>query len=512
MRMLESSLKGLFALTVGVGLVGAAVVMAQKEQTPQRVEPVAVDARALSSVFREVAQAVLPSIVSLETEGKVTKLTSGPNPFEDHFGDNSPFGDIFKNNPEYRKFFQDRSPGGMAVPRGKGSGFIIDASGIIMTNSHVVNEAEKVKIRLYDGREYFATDVRTDPRTDIAIVRFDAPSDIKPLALGNSDSSQIGDWVMAVGSPFGLDLTVTQGIISAKGRGPKINEREDFIQTDAAVNPGNSGGPLLNLNGEVIGINTAISTRSGGYDGVSFAIPVNMAKWVSDQLISDGNVKRAYLGIGIQSVDSSMAKQLGFKTAKGAIVTNIFADSPADKAGLKVGDLILELDGKQISTTRGLQSVVERLTPEKSYNAKVIRDGEELSLPIEVGVMPGNFTRAEISKRMENEVEETPAGSFKELGIETQELDEEVLKQLGFEDPSSVKGVLITNVKPGSLAYSNGLRKGYVIEEIGSLKDLKEIDSQKSFEEAIKDLSAEDGYTVVIRTPRGRQFVGISSK
>ena len=510
MRMLESNFRGLLALSIGVALVGAAAVMAQKEQVS--TGPVAVDARALSSVFREVSQKVIPGIVSIETEGKVTRQTSGKNQFEEQFGKNSPLGDLFKNDPKFKDFFRGRrSPGQNSIPRGKGSGFIIDSSGIVMTNSHVVNDAEKVTIRLHDGREFQATDVKTDPRTDIAILRFDAPSDIKALVMGNSDDMQIGDWVMAVGSPFGLDLTVTQGIISAKGRGPRINERENFIQTDAAVNPGNSGGPLLNLNGEVIGINTAISTRSGGYDGVSFAIPMNMAKWVSSQLIEEGNVKRAYLGVAIQSLDIKMAKQLGFKTAKGAIVTNIFPESPADNAGLKIGDLILELDGKKISTTRGLQSVVEKLSPEENYQAKIIREGEEITLPIQVGAMPGNFTRAKISRKMDNERKESPAGSFKELGIETKELNEELLRGLGFDESSSVKGVVITNVEPGSTAHSAGLRKGYIIEKIGTLKEMKDVTSQKSFEEAIKDLSAEEGFTIVIRSPNGRRYIGISS-
>jgi serine protease Do len=510
MRILESNFRGLLALTLGVGIVGAAVVMAQKDQVSS--QPVAVDARALSSVFREISKQVLPSIVSIETEGKITKLTSGSGQLEKKLGKNHPLEELFKNNPEFRGLFEGRGRGRqMPIPRGKGSGFIIDAAGIVITNSHVVNNAEKVIIRMFDGREFLATDVKADPRADIAILRFDAPSDTKAIRLGDSDAMQIGDWVMAVGSPFGLDLTVTQGIISAKGRGPNINERENFIQTDAAVNPGNSGGPLLNLNGEVIGINTAISTRSGGYDGVSFAIPVNMAKWISKQLIEEGNVKRAYLGVAIQSIDSRMAKQYGFKTTKGAIVTSIFPGSPADNAGLEIGDLILELDGKKISTTRGLQAVVERLTPETSYDAKIIRNGEEMTLPITVGVMPGSFTRARISRQMLDEKKESPAGSYKELGIETQEPNEELLSRLGFEDPSSVKGVVITQVEPGSLAHSTGLRKGLIIEGIGSVKNMKKIETQKDFEEAVKGLSVKDGFSIQVRTPRGRQFIGISS-
>ncbi|MCH7685205.1 MAG: trypsin-like peptidase domain-containing protein, partial [Planctomycetes bacterium] len=227
---------------------------------------------------------------------------------------------------------------------GRGSGFIIDESGVIVTNSHVVEGAEHVKVRLHDGREFIATDIKQDPRSDIAILHIDAPGGLlKPVRFGNSDQMQVGDWVLAVGSPFGYDLSVTAGIISAKGRGPRINEREDYLQTDAAINPGNSGGPLLNLNGEVIGINTAISSRNGSYNGIGFAVPINMAQWVIQQLVAEGKVTRAYLGVKMQPIDAALSRSLKIPIGEGVIVAELarLARLPVDSIHL---DSILDTD------------------------------------------------------------------------------------------------------------------------------------------------------------------------
>ena len=274
----------------GICLLGAAAVVAQRRPVSQA--PVARNAQELSHVFRSVAGAATPSVVSIESRGKPIRVRSN---FP--FGDNDLFREFFRNDPRFREF-QNQTPAERELPApvGRGSGFIIDESGVIVTNSHVVEGAEHVKVRLHDGREFIATDIKQDPRSDIAILHIDAPRGLlKPVRFGNSDQMQVGDWVLAVGSPFGYDLSVTAGIISAKGRGPKINEREDYLQTDAAINPGNSGGPLLNLNGEVIGINTAISSRNGSYNGIGFAVPINMAQWVIQQLVAEGKVSRAYL-------------------------------------------------------------------------------------------------------------------------------------------------------------------------------------------------------------------------
>ncbi len=363
---------GSLILAGGVAFLGlSAAVMAQRE-APKLVPPAAnglvaagpvapaaddaalrglADARSLSAAFRQVSKSAVPAIVSIDTERKARVIEAdedGPQTFGDAFpfdGD-SPFGELFRNDPRLREMFKNRGPRREPGSRGQGSGFVIDPSGIIMTNNHVVEGADKVTVRMSDGRVFTATDFKGDPKSDVAIVRIKADAPLATLPLGDSDRTEVGEWVLAVGSPFGLDLTVTAGIVSAKGRGPKITEREDFIQTDAAINPGNSGGPLLNLNGEVIGMNTAISTRSGGYDGVGFAVPVNMARWAANQLVEHGTVRRAYLGVAIQPVDAELAGQFGVPINGGAVVTQVMDGSPAEGAKLQPGDVVIRLDGK----------------------------------------------------------------------------------------------------------------------------------------------------------------------
>ncbi|MEM9704275.1 MAG: trypsin-like peptidase domain-containing protein, partial [Planctomycetota bacterium] len=355
-------------LAVGALIAGTVGVLAQQsgvEQTPtgldlyrsEAARAAVADARGLSAAFRDVADAVLPAIVSIEAEGAARRVSIGDGEIPEEFFRNSPFGD----DPRFRELFRRRQRGGtrMIPPRrSKGSGFVIDArEGIVLTNSHVVADADEVTVRLHDGRELVAEEVLTDPRTDVAVVRIE-PDGLTEVPLGDSDSARIGDWVLAFGSPFGLDMSVTAGIVSAKGRGPGINDREDYIQTDAAVNPGNSGGPLVDLSGRVVGINTAISSRSGGYDGIAFAIPVRMAKWVADQLVDSGEVKRAYLGVAIQDIDGDLADEFGIEVPRGAIVTKIFDGSPAANAGLKVGDVIVRLNGREVTGPKKLQVVV----------------------------------------------------------------------------------------------------------------------------------------------------------
>jgi serine protease Do len=247
------------------------------------------------------------------------------------------------------------------MPRrsGLGSGVIFDESGLIMTNNHVVSDGGTVKVRLHDGREFVASEVWTDPRTDIAVIKIDG-ADLVAARLGNSDAMAIGDWVLALGQPFGLESTVTAGIISAKHRGLGIAQREGFLQTDAAINPGNSGGPLVNLDGEVIGINTAISTRSGGNEGIGFAVPVNRAKWVAQQLAKDGVVRRAYLGVVIQPVTQELADQFKVRPREGVIVSEVLPDTPAAKAGVQSGDVIVEVAGVPVGSSQELIALVEQ--------------------------------------------------------------------------------------------------------------------------------------------------------
>jgi len=264
----------------------------------------------LSNVFREISRKAMPAIVAIETVSKTSEVSNEKSmPFDE----NSPFQDLLEKDPRFKDMLKQHQNQPRRAPRrmGTGSGFVINKSGLILTNSHVVRGADVVNVTLNDGREFTATDIRMDPRSDVAVIKIDAPN-LQAIPMGDSSKMEIGDWVLAIGNPFGIGMSVTNGIISAKGRGPGINDREDYLQTDAAINPGNSGGPLLNLRGEVIGINTAISSRSGGYDGVGFAIPVNMVRWVSGQLIDHGQVN-AHFGRGIQPISNELAKSFNIK-------------------------------------------------------------------------------------------------------------------------------------------------------------------------------------------------------
>ncbi|MCA9223426.1 MAG: trypsin-like peptidase domain-containing protein, partial [Planctomycetales bacterium] len=326
--------------------------------TPAEAERAVASAKGLSTAFRVASEKVLPSVVTIENMPKAAVASderaapqqrnpSGDrNPFE-----GTPFEDFFKD-----RGFNFEMPPIQPQPRagGTGSGVVIDPSGIILTNNHVVAGDGEVTVRLHGDREFKATNVWTDPKTDIAVVKIDATG-LVAAKLGDSDTVAVGDWVLALGQPFGLEDTVTAGIISAKHRGIGITARENFLQTDAAINPGNSGGPLVNLDGEVIGINTAISSRTGGNDGIGFAVPINLAKWVGDQLVHGGAVHRAYLGVGIQPVTATLAEQFKVKPREGVAVTEVFPSTPAAIAGLQSGDVIVEYAGVAVSSPNELQ-------------------------------------------------------------------------------------------------------------------------------------------------------------
>ncbi|MDQ3332347.1 MAG: Do family serine endopeptidase, partial [Planctomycetota bacterium] len=423
----------------------------------------------------------------------------------------------FRNDPRFEELFRrfGQMPG-RTMPRGrtfvppqqaKGSGVIIDSSGVILTNSHVVNGADEVLVKLTDGREFVATEVKTDPKSDVAVVKIEADN-LTPAAVGDSDEMQVGDWVLAIGSPFGLDTTVTAGIISAKHRGPGIMEggREDFIQTDAAINPGNSGGPLVNLNGQVIGISTAISSRGGGNDGVGFAVPVNMAKWVASQLLEKGKVERSFLGVGIQPVTSSLADQFGVPVGTGVVVNNVFPKTPAADADLKTGDVIVEVNGKAVSSPQQLQGLVEQLKADKEYTFKVMRDGKEVPVGVKVAAMPTEYGQTIVAKPPADEPKKD-AASFEDLGLEVSPLTADVGEQLGFDE--NVSGVVITQVDEGSPAQTAGLEAGIVIERVGK-QAVTNVDEFRSAIEAAKN----DGKNVLllVRTPQGGRFLTLKTK
>lgn len=373
-------------------IVGATWVRAEVAESPlSRLTPAqkaAIDsANDLSTAFQTVSNALLPTVVAIENRPKlVMQATGQPQPTADPWAGRNPF----EGTPMeelFRDFQFRQSPGlpngplrNQPMPRsGIGSGVIIDRSGIVLTNNHVVAGGGEVIVRTHDGREFTATDVWTDPKTDLAVVKIDADR-LVAAPLGDSDQASIGEWVLALGQPFGLESTVTSGIISAKHRDLGITDRENFLQTDAAINPGNSGGPLVNLRGEVIGINTAIHSRSGGNNGIGFAVPSNLARWVSDQLVDGGVVRRAFLGIGIQPVTESVAKELSVQPRVGVLVTDVLEESPADEAGLKSGDVILSVADRNVSTPQALQLAVERSPIGERVPMQVIRDGETIEL------------------------------------------------------------------------------------------------------------------------------------
>ncbi len=476
-------------------LAGSALVVSAVSWS-QRHDAVAVpplpNAHDLSTAFRTVAAEALPSIVSIETTTKA-KQVQGRQLSDDELPPQ--FRQFFQNDPRLEELFKNRGRQ-RAIPqqRGMGSGFIIDASGVILTNNHVVKGTDEVKVRLYDGREFIAKEVKTDPRTDVAIVRIEA-SGLKAIKLGDSQATQVGDWVLAFGSPFGLDMSVTQGIISAKGRSNRITDRSDFLQTDAAINPGNSGGPLVNLHGEVIGINTAIATESGGYDGIGFAIPTHIAGWVSQQLMASGEVKRGYIGTQIQSVNANLARQFNVKVREGALVGSVMPKSPAEKAGIEPGDVILKLNDQAITDPASLQGVVEQLTVGKSYPLEVVRDGKRQTLTVTIDAMPKSFDVAD-----RGDDQGSPNDSkFDKLGLDVRTLTKDLAKQLG---TTATSGVVIANVEEGSSAAASGLKSGDVIEKAGG----QPVATVEDYETAKGKFSGGDGLVLHIRSANGKKF------
>ena len=449
----------------------------------------------LSVAFRTVAAEAAPSIVSMVTTTKARQV-QGANPQFNADDSPAPLREFFRNDPRLDELFRNRGRG-RAVPmqRGMGSGFVIDANGIILTNSHVVSGADEVKVRLNDGREFIGRDIKTDPRTDVAIVRIDATG-LKPLRLGDSRATQVGDWVLAIGSPFGLHTSVTAGIISAKGRSNRITERADFLQTDAAINPGNSGGPLINLHGEVIGINTAIATESGGYDGIGFAIPTHIAGWVSQKLITSGEVKRGYIGTKIQAVDEEMARQFKLKAHEGVMVRSVLPNSPADKAGMEPGDLILKLNDQPINDPTALQATVEELAIGKSYPMLVSRHGKQQSLNITIAEMPKNITVA-----LGDTAEQATPGNpkFDNLGLDVRSLTPDLAKQFGLKVTA---GGVISGVEDGSPAQSAGLKSGDIIEKAGS----QPVTTVEDYVKARDQFAEVDGLVLNVRSSDGQKF------
>jgi serine protease Do len=400
--------------------------------------------------FSDLAERVRAGVVNIQVSKKVKNAgfeRFGGNPF----GDRNPFGEFFgpfggpgNNSPERRQ-------------QGVGSGFIMSKEGYILTNNHVVEDADQIKVKLAGGKEFDGKVVGRDSKTDLALVKI-VGDDLQPLKLGNSDDLKVGNWVVAVGSPFGLEQTVTAGIVSAKGRVIGSGPYDNFIQTDASINPGNSGGPLINLQGEVVGINTAI-IASG--QGIGFAIPINMAKEVAPQLQKRGHVTRGLLGVNIQDVTPELAKSLGLKESKGALVSQVVPGGPADKAGFEQGDVIVNFDGRPVGDSKDLPRIVASTPVGKTVTVKLLRDGQEVDRQAKVGEM-----------EEENASESAKSPIHPSLGVTVQNLTPQVARELGLKKSA---GVVVTGVEPGSPAAEAMIQVGDVIQSVNR-KPVKNVD------------------------------------
>jgi serine protease Do len=390
----------------------------------------------------EVVASVRPSVVNISTTRKVSMGRRGFGPeMQDPFFRRF-FGDDF-----FEHFFGPGPGPREREERSLGSGVIVDKRGYIVTNNHVVKDADEITVTLYDKREFKGKVVGKDPKTDLAVVKIDQ-DDLPVATWGDSDTLKVGEMVIAVGSPYGLSHTVTSGIVSATGRANvRITDYEDFIQTDAAVNPGNSGGPLVNVKGEVVGINTAIFSTTGGYQGIGFAIPSSMVRIVLDSLIKEGKVTRGWFGVTIQPITPELAKEFNIKEEKGALVSDVLEGSPAERAGLKRGDVIVEFRGKEVSDPNSLRNMVAGTPPGVEAEVKVVREGERKAFAVKVAELPTE------EKAFKGEYENVLKG------VQVQELTADIRKSLGV--PEKVKGVVVTFVEEAV-----GLERGDVIIEV----------------------------------------------
>ena len=456
--------------------------------------------RQTGKAFASVARAVSPSVAFIQVEGG----SSGPEitQFSSPHGEITPFGDDL-----FRRFFGDRLPG---IPRGEapqkqrrtvgqGSGFVFAADkGLlsdktyILTNNHVVEKAEKILVKFQDGREFAAKVTGRDPQSDVAVIEVEA-SGLRPLPLGDSSKLEVGEWVVAIGNPFGLSHTLTVGVVSATGRTSiGINDYEDFIQTDAAINPGNSGGPLVNLEGEVVGMNTAIFSRSGGYMGVGFAIPINLAGAIANQLIEHGEVTRGYLGIVIQPLTADLAESFGIGQTQGILVAQVSEDSPAAAAGLRQGDIIVEYQGEPVNNVGTFRNRVSLTRPGSRESLIVLRDGERRALSVTIG----KLTKDKL-------VAESASHTAEELGLTVQTLTPELAEQVG---ANAGEGVVVTQVQPGSIAALAGFEPGTVILQVNQ----KPVKSAGEFEQAIGLSGGNKRVLMLIRKDGVQRYVALN--
>jgi len=428
--------------------------------------------------FADLVEKLQPSVVNISTTNTVRQQSPfqrGPN----SPGGNDPFNEFFE------KFFGGgNSPQKEFKRQGLGSGFIMTEDGYVVTNNHVIDKADDIEVVLQSGDKYEAKVVGKDPKTDLAVLKFEPDQEIQPVKFGDSDSEnlRIGDWVIAIGNPFGLGYTVTAGIISAKGRSLGLGVYDDFIQTDASLNPGNSGGPLFNLKGEVVGVNTAIVARG---QGIGFAIPIDLAEFVIEQLKSDGKVVRGWLGVYVQKVTPEIASSFGLKENEGALVSDLAPDGPAEKAGIKRGDVVVEFNGKKVKDVSDLTKLAAETAPGSDVDVKIVEDGKTKTIKVKLEEFPDQ------KAQIENEVREN-------LGIRVKKLTPEIAKRFNLDQDD---GVIISNVQQGSDAGDAGLQPGDIILEI----DKKPINTLDSYSEALENVKSGD--TALFLVKRGSNTI-----
>jgi len=443
----------------------------------------------MQDAFVQVAQSVKPAVVNIATteRPRPTEGRRSPQvppffrgPFRDFFGED--FFERFFGEPPQRE------------RHSLGSGVIVDSRGYILTNNHVIEQADEIEVRLSDKRKFSATVVGKDPKTDLAVIKIDAAGALPVARLGDSDKIRTGEWAIAIGNPFGLDQTVTVGVISAVGRADMgITTYEDFIQTDASINPGNSGGPLLNLQGEVVGVNTAIVATG---KGIGFAIPINMAREIKDRLIAQGKVVRAWLGVGIQELTEELAAQFGVKPEDGVLVGNVMADTPAERGGLKPGDIIQEFNGNKISNVRQLQREVAQSPIGSPARLQVLREKQPMTLTVVLGEQPTDLAAGR---------DPSPAEAAEQFGLTVQDLTAELRNQLRL---TNVDGVIVSSVDEAGAAARAGVRPGDVITEANR----EPVKSARDFTRILGQMRRGANLLLLVRRDGNSRFVVVPPK
>jgi len=416
----------------------------------------------VSPAFVELAKHLRPAVVNISSKQVEGKATPGRAPFGKE--ENDPFQEFFD------RFFGGRGGGPRRQRSGLGSGFIINSTGFIVTNNHVVEGATEIKVTLATKEEFDATLVGRDPKTDVALIKVKSPKPLPTVPFGNSDALEVGEWVLAIGNPFGLGHTVTSGIVSAKGRIIGAGPYDDFIQTDASINPGNSGGPLFNMRGQVIGINTAIV--SGG-QGIGFAIPINLAKEVLLQLHDKGNVTRGWLGVAIQSISPDLLKAFNLEDTHGALVSDVMADGPAAKAGLQRGDVIIGFQGNKVQDSTELPRMVAAIAPGTKVQVEVLRGAKKMTIPVTLGTLAEEKEAA--AKLQPSDVEES-------VGLRVEAITPELARSLRLDNP---KGVVVSRVTPDSPAAEAGIQRGDIVREVNR----QPVTDMESYTEATSHLT-----------------------